>query len=992
MEKLYLIKDTKGRVFGPYSESEIISSIEKGDFKGEESFASYPAGKFRPLSAHPAFYEKILLRLDQKSAQDDFSKKPGPEGLKEQTGQESIEPTKIINLKKPPGPSANPRPSSQKIRIKLSREFKEDVLNKENTGQIIEMEGLSAATKRLALKNLPKKTLFYIAGAAAAVILSVLFSVFQSEKQKTINPNKPIRLLSIKGAQTIEPKKRKETITNGVDLFLHKSSIANYTKAMGIYTSFLRDRSDKKDFYIHLCLIYLKLWPFAYQDTEDKNALKELLNRISQKDKEGVYAGACKSIEALIKNKPKKALMTVDSSLNALKISKATAFFYYIKARALQDLRRKNEAALYFKKAYSTEEKWIAPYVMRAHILYDKGEYDTAGRLYQTALSRFPKQPSAQLRLGILEYTRLNRKSSGALRIQSLLSALNSPIPPNIMIEAHLALTDFALAENNQKEGLKHLNQAYALDPNHPDTVNRLAALKKKTETNSQTKFVARGLIYKGDVLASQGQCIKAQNYFRQAFSAGSKGLAALKMAQCYWQVGASGQAVQWLKSSINTDRNQLSAYFLLADYLSRLYDFEGAYDILKTAKSLKSQNNYDLYKAYSLISFRQKQYRATISYAERALNIYTFDAEIYILLSQAWHALGEGDKAFRYAEKAVQEDMNSIQAQIGYARALDLAYGFSRSEKYFKKLIDQFPLVIEYSQACGEFYFDKGKYDKALEQFTQTIEKNPKFKHAYIYRGRTLSYLSRAREGGAKGRNTKFRLALKDFLQAALLDPGDPDPVFYAGLTYMNHNELKAAEGEFSRILKKINANYPLIHYYLASVNFRQEDKDKTIKALKFARTQMEKTPHHFLPYKLAGDIYRTQAQGVFTDPQKRRATYELCVKEYQKALSRRKNNMEISIRLMECYKGTGDLDSALQLGLRMTQKQGLSGYPEFYKEIAGIYEAKDEYEKARAYYTDYFSLHPGAKDYKEISERIERLIQEKNSISQPGGKAKAQ
>ena len=80
---------------------------------------------------------------------------------------------------------------------------------------------------------------------------------------------------------------------------------------------------------------------------------------------------------------------------------------------------------------------------------------------------------------------------------------------------------------------------------------------------------------------------------------------------------------------------------------------------------------------------------------------------------------------------------MSNIPAQIAYAQALDLAYGSHRAENHFNELMSRFPLVIEYPQAYGEYYFNKGLYDLALSQFQGIVEKDSQFKPAYIYLGR---------------------------------------------------------------------------------------------------------------------------------------------------------------------------------------------------------------------------------------------------------------
>ena len=85
----------------------------------------------------------------------------------------------------------------------------------------------------------------------------------------------------------------------------------------------------------------------------------------------------------------------------------------------------------------------------------------------------------------------------------------------------------------------------------------------------------------------------------------------------------------------------------------------------------------------------------------------------------------------------------------------------------------------------------------------------------------------------------------------------------------------------------------------------------------------------------------------------------------------------------LIECYRGAGNLDIALQLAHQMTKEKGLSGYPELYKALGEIFEAKDEYEKAFSYYSSYFQLAPGAKDRAGIEARIQKRIEEKQKLS---------
>ena len=810
------------------------------------------------------------------------------------------------------------------------------------------------------------------------IFLLVGTVVFLNLDKETDKIENHVRILSIEKKQEPLPAREVKIQTQKAFLLYLNGTVSNYLKAQRHFVRILESHPDKLEIYPYLCLIYLEIWPFAYQDTKDKKALKHTVNLISQKDGTRSHSDVCKSAQAFIDNKFEKTLTLANVSLN-MSTQKSPIFYYYIKARALKQLHKLTEAQSYLQSIHQLRPKWLAPYMLSAEIFYDQKQYALAGKVYQKILSIFPEHTSAGLRMGVLEYRYLKKPQKSAERLQAILRSLSDFVLPNILLESYLTLANIYWKQNNEKGTLEYINKAYALEPSHPDVV--LLKSKLKGQTNFEnTQVQARGLLYKGDLLANQGKCSEALNYFKRAYTAGRKRnpKAAVRAAQCYWKSGVYGLAVQWLKRAINADGKFLEAYFILSAYLSELYDFESAKEVLRAVK-IHKPSNYDLFKAYAILAFRQKQYQAAVTYAERSLQFYTSDVEVYILLSKTYRLLGDASKALSNAEKAIKED-NSVEAQIVYAYALDVAYGFHRTEEYFNKLISNFPMIIEYPQALGEYYFEKNMHEKALAQFESLIERKSDFKPTYIQAGKIYSYLSAKKGGGAK----EYEKAIKYFLEAILLDVSDPEPLFQLGMAHLENKNYEVAEQEFEKILQ-INSNYPLLHYYIGLVNFYQAGEEDLDKALKFAKVQATKTPNNYLPYKLSGDIYRLRSKGAFADLQERRAVYDLCAKEYQKAIKYLKKDIEISLGLLECYKGSGNLDVALHFVLQLKGEEGLSGYPDIYREIGSIYEAKDQYEKALSYYMDYFKLNPGAEDRVTIERRINKLIKEKQKLSQP-------
>ena len=962
MDKLWLIKDKKGRIFGPYNEKEVCFHIEEGEFKGEELFSKYPVGKWKPLSTHPIFYEKILAKINKSRSSDSSLPTESLSSESESLEKEPIEATRII------APKSSPK--KEKVKIKLSKEFKQEILEEEGFNDIIEMENIN---KKLLdrLKHSIKTPVLIL----TALISVFLFGYFFNSDDTSQQGGEAVRLLAPSQNSSSLTQKEAHAKSKKAFALYTKSTVSHYLKAQNFYVQALESKAQPISSYMYLCLIYLELWPFSYQDTKDKHTLKRTLSLAQKFDTSKAYTDVCKSVKALIDKKFEQVLMITNRLLNSSK-EVDSIFFYYLKAKALKGLNKQKEALSYLQSIFILKSKWIAPYMLQAEIYYRNKEYDLAGKTYQKILAIFKDHPSAKLRLGILEYKYFKKIKNSEKALKSVLDNLNDWIEPDILFEAYITLANIYLQKNEKKLAVKFSNSAYALDPSHPEMLRLKTKLKDETNFEN-TKIKAKGLIYKGDFLVSQGNCPDAQIEYEKAYKVSRSGLAAVKLAQCYWQTGASGQAIRWLKRAINSDSQMLDAYFLLSDYLSSLFDFESAKEVLNSVKKIYPSNS-DLFKAYALVAFRQKQYKSTIAYAERALKFYTFDIDVYILLSQSYLSLGKGAKAFSYAKKAIEENVNNIQAQMTYALTLDLANEDYNTEQYFKELIKNFPSIVEYQQALGEYYFNKNDYQQAQIEFENIIKSHPKFKPAYIYLGQIHNILS-----FKKNKKQNYEQALNYFIESVLLDVSDPNSIFHLGKTYLDHENYPLAEKEFEKILH-INPSYPMIHYYIGLANFHQNGEENLEKALKFAKIQSAKNPHHFLPYKLAGDIYKLKSRGVFKDSQQKKNSYELCAKEYQKALKYLKKDIEISIGLLECYKESGNLDLALQLAQKLTEEKGLSGYPEIYKEMGAILEQKENYERAKDCYINYyFKLRPGAKDRNEIENRINKLIQERNSLT---------
>lgn len=967
MKNLWLIKNKKGRIFGPYSETEIIGHIESGRFKGEEQYCTYPLGHWKLLSKNTLFYESLLKKINAENTEftrsPDFFEDILPE--EKETKEEEI--TAIISTKKEVKDTA---PKKKQVKVKIADLNEEDEQDDyEEDSEIIEMED----TQQNLFNKLVQALILPLIAVAALSAMAFLF--LGQDKNKNLKEDK-VHLLDI-GKQKppvaleIMNKKFQKSVQNYI-----KDQVSDYVKSQIQFIDLLEMNPEDIRSYYHLCLVQLELWPFSYQDTRDRRALSNILNHINRLDKGGIYSGLCSSIKALIDNKNQNALMVIDSSLNGLQ-KENPLFFYYLKAKALKALGRHAEARNYIQTIHNLLDRWVAPYMMNAQMYYEDKNYPQAIKIYQKVLSISPKHVSAGLRLGIIEFNYLKKLKPSEKRIKFILTNFSDEIiNPQILLESYQALTYIYLQQQDKKEALFYAQKAYSLNPSDDRLATLITRLGSK-ESLDKTPIKSRQLIYQGDVLAGKGNCEEAGQYYKQAYSAGKKknALAAVRMAKCLWQLKISGQSIRWLKKAVAADPKLVEAYFLLVKYLSDSYDFESAGEVLKAAYR-QNPSSYEIFKAHALLSFKQKQYSQAIAYAKRSNEVYSSDAEVYGILSKSYRALKDYNKAYLFAKKSIKEDVNNVSMQIGYAFTVGEIYGFSRGEERLQKLSKSFPLVGEYSQALGEYYFEHEKYQEALNTFQQVIKDHPDLKSAYIYLGRTYGLLAN-RDQDSK----KHRLAVKHFIRASLLDISDPEPLFRMGLLYMTikgGQYLDLAETQFEKVLG-LNSNYPLIHYYIGRVNFLQSGPENLDRALQAAKTESQKNPNLSLAYVLTGDIYKKKAQLPSEAQDKQESDrnilgyYELCTKAYQKAIRLNDKQVKFYVELMTCYKGSGDLESAIQIGEQARESEGTSGYPEIYRQLGYIYEIRGNYQKAQEVYEDYFKLVPGVTDRKKIEKRIQ-------------------
>jgi len=171
-----------------------------------------------------------------------------------------------------------------------------------------------------------------------------------------------------------------------------------------------------------------------------------------------------------------------------------------------------------------------------------------------------------------------------------------------------------------------------------------------------------------------------------------------------------------------------------------------------------------------------------------------------------------DAKKEYDKATALVREG-NTAQAIARFKRALEIYSGYLMARN-----------------DLGVQYLKLKQLDAAAEQFEAAIEINPKV------------FNPRLNLGIVRVEQKKFMDAIDQLTHALSIDSAQPAAHLYFGIASLETDELPAAERELSKALSMGQAEYSIVHFYLAELNTKKGDRDAAIRELK---TYLEASPN---------------------------------------------------------------------------------------------------------------------------------------------------
>lgn len=1011
MAQKWITKDALGRIAGPFDTSEVIQRIHQGLITEEDFVAAYPEGKWISVTKEIAFFDEMLNALSGNK------RSRGPDSADSKKGKAASTPTKsgVTSTATSDKTLALESENTKTLAIEQPKDFSSDTSSRvkpiiadapqstmTSEKQVIVSEGAKAKASPAALFS--QKDVFdlqkhqkmtwtekynkYIAIFIIVCALAGAGIFFWPEKVDSITGDE-FKLRAPKFGQNKIPRELENQKIGLAYNKIKQGTFSDFRDAQNELIQVLESDGNNKEALALLCFSYFHLWDFTEKNSRDLNAVSVVTKKATSVDRFGFQGKTCRFVDFMVRAQYQEAQKVVDDVLDSEEGASNVTFSYFngfIKAsrRDLISAEGYLTAAIARSQALSTQgsnNEFTVMWQSLADVQKELGKSNDAFRSAQRILALNPVFIDAMLTKGVLEYRAFRKPKVAKNTLQkAFMLVANNKANKKKLSDAYLVLAEVALGEKNRKSALEYAVAAYNYNPGNTVAKNLAIELGGNNKVGRR-KVLAQQLVIEGEQSLQESGCATAQAFFKEAYKLDPQnGYAALKTAQCLWELSFSMDAIRWIENAILADPTLIEAYVTAANFYIARYDFDAALKVLLKGRN-RAPRSYEIFRGLASLELRRGNPQLAVEYCNRALKIYDADTGTLILMAKALLELGDYQKAFQYIVRAGENDSRNVEVHTTHGKVLYKIQGIFASMEYLNNRINSFPLEPAYRVALAEVFYEDQKLKEAEMVAREALQFDAKAKSAYMVLGKVLKERQQTDQ------------ALNYFLDAHGVDPSDAEPLFEAGKIYIEDRQFDEAIKQFRRILA-INPRYPNVYLNMAQVYYAQ---GKLEDALRETEEEIRNYPDNYEPYILAAQIYfnlgemqrgtlgNLNSQTVTEENSKtledeKRATYakmisyhKLCAGTYQKAIDIAPQPSGIYIDLSRCYRFAGELDKSQKMVEKAISIE--PGNPAVWRENGLIFEQKGEFALAMEAYKKYLILNPNAKDRDQTVNRMRSL-----------------
>jgi lipopolysaccharide biosynthesis regulator YciM len=253
---------------------------------------------------------------------------------------------------------------------------------------------------------------------------------------------------------------------------------------------------------------------------------------------------------------------------------------------------------------------------------------------------------------------------------------------------------------------------------------------------------------------------------------------------------GEDGQAVRFLRASIETNPSSVLPYLLLGDILRKKGDLDRALKIHKELSfrpGLEKRVRLMILKSLARDYIQLRHYSDAVTSCRAMLDIEGKDRAALELLLSAYEGSRIWDEAIDVAGRLAKffpDDGKVFMARyLSLVAREELKDDMEGAKKKFKRALSYDPSCNTAQLHLGDIYFEERSYDKAIELWTSLLRNNPEAIRDLSPRLERAYY-----EGGHFGKMTEVYEDLSHDL------PSNPHVLLGLSRMYERRGELDAA------------------------------------------------------------------------------------------------------------------------------------------------------------------------------------------------------
>lgn len=463
--KKWLIKLYDGRIKGPYSTSEVLSAISRGDFSGEETISLYPGGRWVPISQDPVFYDKLLEFLASDGAQVGF------ENLEKTASgvNEDVEPDAAVE-EPPPEMAESSEPKVRQRRrgtakkvtsAKDKTEGPSDSVKSNDVGDAEESDESDddfddddvfelGKVDDIVRTKKAKRAILPIVVSAVAVCLALAYLLLSGS-----DSGQRTRLMAPREGQPAMNQNEVATLMVRASQAYTADTRSGYLQAQSFLVQAIEGDMRQSAAMALLCMTHLELWPFAYQDQADIKVVGRLVRLAGQADAGGLNHAACRVVQALVRGQILEAQTLSNLVLDSFAGSEnPPTYFYYLRARILDVQREYASAARYAISAQQLWREWLRAYVLEAEMYEKQNQQERAATRFRQILDSNPGHVMSKIHLGAIEFKHFNHPEKAKELLKEALK-VDRGAPNKSLSLAYQILAEIAVYENDGSRGLE---------------------------------------------------------------------------------------------------------------------------------------------------------------------------------------------------------------------------------------------------------------------------------------------------------------------------------------------------------------------------------------------------------------------------------------------------------------------------------------------------------------------------------------------------------